>query len=75
MITKKNIIYSIILTIAAINQIILAIVLYDPRANAYIINTGWFILMLSALFGWLPIFTLRSKGQENGIIHRIEATH
>ena len=66
MITKRNVIYSIILTIAAISQIILAITLYNPKANAGLLNTGWLILMLSALFGWLPILTLRSKGAVKG---------
>jgi protein-S-isoprenylcysteine O-methyltransferase Ste14 len=59
-------IYAIILTIAAVGQIILAFVLYDPEDNALLINIGWGVLMLSAIFGWLPIFTFRRKGDVKG---------
>jgi protein-S-isoprenylcysteine O-methyltransferase Ste14 len=63
---KKMIIYSVILTIAAGGQIILAFVLYNPDANNTLINFGWGVLMLSAVFGWLPIFTFRKKGGVKG---------
>ena len=64
--TKKMVIYGILLTIAAVGQIILAVFLYDPEANALVINLGWGVLMLSAIFGWLPIFTFRRRGQVQG---------
>ncbi len=63
---KRELIYSLILTIAAVGQIVLAVIFYDPGANATIINLGWGILMVSAVFGWLPIITFRRQGQVNG---------
>lgn len=54
------------LIIAAVGQIVLAIVLYEPDASAAVINTGWGILWVSAIFGWLPIFTFRKKGEVKG---------
>mgnify|MGYP006288267307 CR=1 FL=1 len=60
------IISSILLTIAAVGQIILAIVFHNPDDNALVINIGWGVLMLSGVFGWLPIFTFRQKGQVEG---------
>lgn len=51
-----------ILTVAAVGQIILAFLLYNEGGNALICNVGWVILWLSALFGWLPILTLRKWG-------------
>lgn len=62
----KMLISGVILTIAAVAQIFSAIILYDPEGNAALINLGWFVLMISALFGWLPILTLRRKGQVEG---------
>jgi protein-S-isoprenylcysteine O-methyltransferase Ste14 len=54
------------LTIIVVGQIILAIVLYDPDANKAVINTGWIVLWISAVFGWLPIYTFRKKGEVQG---------
>lgn len=51
-----------VLTIAAVGQIVLSFVLYDPDGNQLLRNAGWAVLCVSALFGWLPIFTFRSKG-------------
>ena len=63
---KKMIINGVILTIAAGGQIILAFVLYNPAGNQTLINLGWGVLMLSAIFGWLPIYTFRKKGGVKG---------
>ncbi len=63
---KIVIIYSILLTIAAVGQFVLAIVLHNPDGNVLVINVGWGVLMLSGVFGWLPIFTFRRKGQVEG---------
>ncbi|KPL78870.1 hypothetical protein ADN00_05300 [Ornatilinea apprima] len=57
---------SIPLTIFAVAQILLAFLLYNPQANETVINAGWAILFLSAVFGWLPIFTFRAKGGVKG---------
>ena len=55
-----------IMTFAVIGQIVLAILLYDDSASALRINVGWGVLWLSAIFGWLPIFTFRRKGKPSG---------
>jgi len=65
---KKMVFLSIPLTIFAVAQILLAFLLYNPQANETVINAGWAILFLSAVFGWLPIFTFRAKG--GGIFKR-----
>ena len=62
----KQVICATILTIAAVGQIILAFVFYNPDGNVLLINIGWGVLMLSAIFGWLPIFTFRRKGNVKG---------
>ena len=54
------------LTIAVIGQIVCAFLLYDSGASSIKINIGWGIMLLSAIFGWLPIFTLRRKGKISG---------
>jgi len=64
--SKKMMLMAGALTVAAVGQIVLAIVLYDPQASAVVINTGWGILWLSAIFGWLPIYTFRKKGEVKG---------
>ena len=64
--SRKKLLSGILLTVAFVAQVGLAIWLYDPQANELIINSGWLILMLSAVFGWLPIFTFRRKGQVKG---------
>lgn len=60
------VIYATISTIAAVGQIVLAFLLYNPAGNALLINLGWGVLILSAIFGWLPIFTLRRRGDVKG---------
>lgn len=56
----------ILLTLTAVGQILAAWLLYDSTAPSVRINTGWGILFLSALFGWLPIFTFRARGKIEG---------
>lgn len=62
----KMIIYAVVLTIAAVGQIVLAFIFYNPEDNVPLINIGWGVLMLSGIFGWLPIFTFRRKGSVKG---------
>lgn len=45
-----------------VTQIVLSFVLYNRAGNDAVRNVGWGIMMISALFGWLPIFTFRAKG-------------
>ena len=54
-------ILTIIMTLACVEQIVLAIVLYDEDGNVTIINLGWLILWISAIFGWLPISTFKKR--------------
>jgi protein-S-isoprenylcysteine O-methyltransferase Ste14 len=56
----------VILTVAAVGQIVAAFALHDPEGNELLMNIGWGVLMLSAVFGWLPIFTLRARGRVAG---------
>ena len=56
----------ILVTLVAVGQIVLAVFLYNPHGNVTVINLGWGVMMLSALFGWLPIFTFRKMGKVEG---------
>ena len=58
----RDIILTVLLTFIAIGQIVLAILLYADQANEVVRNTGWGILLLSAIFGWLPVLTLKRWG-------------
>jgi len=62
----KSLGMGLILTAAYLGQIAAAWLLYDPQANALVINLGWGIMWISAIFGWLPIFTFRSRGEIKG---------
>jgi len=53
---------AILLTVSAGGQIVLALLLYNPAGSALLETAGWGVLWLSAVFGWLPIFTLRRHG-------------
>lgn len=55
-------ILAVVLTLAAIGQIILTIMLYNQSGSDTIRNVGWVILWISAVFGLLPIFTFRKFG-------------
>lgn len=68
----KIIIIEIVLTIVAVGQIVLSFVLYNKNGNSMIRNAGWMVLWLSAIFGWLPIFTLKKYGmvpKGKGYVH------
>jgi len=52
-----------ILTLAAVGQILLSFFLYDHNGNETVTNIGWIILWISAIFGWLPIFTMKKWGE------------
>ncbi|MFC2037912.1 methyltransferase family protein [Chloroflexota bacterium] len=53
---------AIVLTVAAVGQIILTFVLYNQDAVDWLRYVGWVVLAVSGIFGWLPIFTFRKKG-------------
>jgi len=63
---RKSLVMGLILTAADLGQIAATWLLYNPQANALVINLGWGLMMLSAVFGWLPIFTFRSRGEIKG---------
>jgi hypothetical protein len=64
--SKQMKVYASILTIAALGQITLAFLLYKPEGNQLLINIGWGVLLLSAVFGWLPLYAFRKKGEVRG---------
>ena len=68
---RKSLSISLLLTAADLGQIVAAWLLYDPQASARVINLGWGVILLSAVLGWLPIFTFRSRGgvMGRGYIH------
>jgi len=62
----------IILTIVAIGQIVLSFILYNKNGNSVVRNIGWIVLWISAIFGWLPIYTFKKYGKVpkgKGYIH------
>ena len=62
---------TIMLTIAAVGQIILSFVLYNSEGNPVLRNAGWGVMVISAIFGWLPIYAFRKRGgvKGRGYIH------
>lgn len=65
-ISRSMILQSILLTGTAGGQMLASWLLYNSERNPAVINIGWGIIFLSAIFGWLPIFTFRSKGKIKG---------
>jgi len=43
-------------------QVALTFFNYNHLGLDLIANVGWLVLVLSAIFGWMPIFTLKKKG-------------
>jgi protein-S-isoprenylcysteine O-methyltransferase Ste14 len=62
----RNAISSTILTIAAVGQVLLSFILYDADGNAGVRTIGWVILWISAVFGWLPVYTFKKWGNTKG---------
>jgi protein-S-isoprenylcysteine O-methyltransferase Ste14 len=52
-----------VLTVAIVGQIILSFLLFNDAGNSAARNIGWVTLWISALFGWLPIPTMRKWGE------------
>lgn len=60
----RAIVSASVLTVAAVAQIVLTALLYDPdQASELVTNIGWLVLWSSAAFGVLPILTLRRWGR------------
>ena len=58
----KAILLTTLLTLAAVGQVVLTLLLYDRDGSTGIRNVGWFVLWISAVFGWLPMLTLKRWG-------------
>ena len=71
---KKTLLSSILWVFTAGGQLVAAWIFYDPTASSARINLGWLIIFISGIFGWLPIFTFRSRGKVEGksYIHTTE---
>ena len=71
---KKTLLSSILWVFTAGGQLVAAWIFYDPAASSARINLGWLIIFISGVFGWLPIFTFRSRGKVEGksYIHTTE---
>jgi protein-S-isoprenylcysteine O-methyltransferase Ste14 len=68
----RVVISAVVLTVAAVGQIILSFLLYNESGHVIIRNAGWVILWISAIFGWLPIFTFQKWGgvpKGKGYVH------
>ena len=63
---KKTLLSSILWVFTAGGQLVAAWIFYDPAASSARINLGWLIIFISGIFGWLPIFTFRSRGKVEG---------
>lgn len=61
--STRSILSAAILTVAAVGQIILSFILYNDSGNSTVRNLGWVVLWVSAVFGWLPIMTMRKWGR------------
>jgi protein-S-isoprenylcysteine O-methyltransferase Ste14 len=57
---------SILWILTAGGQLVAAWIFYDPTGSSARINLGWLIIFISGIFGWLPIFTFRSRGKVEG---------
>jgi len=51
-------IYSVFMIV----QIVITIFKYNHLGLDILANAGWLVLTVSAIFGWIPIFTFRKKG-------------
>jgi protein-S-isoprenylcysteine O-methyltransferase Ste14 len=63
---KIALVLTAVLTTAAVGQIALSFMLYNKEGSLVLTNVGWGVLFVSAIFGWLPIYTFRKRGGVNG---------
>lgn len=59
---KEFFLSGVVLTVAIVGQVILSFLLYNDAGNTTIRNAGWVLLWISAVFGILPIPTMRKFG-------------
>jgi protein-S-isoprenylcysteine O-methyltransferase Ste14 len=60
--SKRDLTLGLVITIVAVGQVILAFVLHKRDGLDWLTNAGWVVLWVSAIFGWIPIWTLRRHG-------------
>lgn len=53
----------VLLTLTSVGQILVAAFTYHVPVISCLRNSGWILLWILALFGWLPIFTFKKLGQ------------
>ncbi len=63
---NKLMLTSLVWILTAGGQMLAAWLLYDPAASSIRVNLGWLVIFISGIFGWLPIFTFRSRGEVQG---------
>ncbi len=59
---NKKMFWGVAVTVVAVGQIISALFFYNAMDNEALTNLGWGVMMISAIFGWLPILTFRKQG-------------
>jgi protein-S-isoprenylcysteine O-methyltransferase Ste14 len=59
---KRDRVLGVVLAISAVGQVILALVLHSIDGLDWLENAGWTVLLVSAVLGWLPIWTLQRRG-------------
>ena len=59
---SRDLLMGILLTLAAVGQIVLGFVFYDSQGSDLWRNIGWGVGYLSAIFGWLPMYELKKRG-------------
>jgi len=57
------IVSGLMLTVAAVGQIVLAFLLSNTAGNVLVRNLGWIVLWISAFFGWWPMWTMKRRGK------------
>ncbi len=60
---NKKMFWGVAVTVVALGQIISAIFFYNHMDNDTLTNLGWGVMLISGIFGWLPIFTFRRRGK------------
>lgn len=59
---KKTIVFATILTLAAVGEIVLTVVLYREPGNTLVRNLGWVVMWTAGIFGVLPILMFKRWG-------------
>jgi protein-S-isoprenylcysteine O-methyltransferase Ste14 len=60
--SPQHVLSHILLAVFVIAQVLLTFLLFNQNGNVVVRTIGWVVLVLSGIFGWLPIYELRRKG-------------